>query len=135
MRNLEAIRRRASAATPGPWKTGNRFGNGVLGSSITVLSGDLPPLELDPYRNGRNDAAFIAHARQDIPALISAIDQHRDAVDKVRQLHTDSVAGYCPTCFRAADVSDSDDGLVPWPCPTLQALGFSDEPMIKKAGK
>lgn len=72
---LEAIRRRADAATPGPWKTGNRFGCGVLGSSVAVISGKLPPIELDPYRNGRNDAAFIAHARQDIPALLDEVDR------------------------------------------------------------
>jgi hypothetical protein len=28
--NLDAIRRRAAAATPGPWKTGDRFANGAL---------------------------------------------------------------------------------------------------------
>jgi hypothetical protein len=39
--NLEAIRRRAAAATPGPWKTGDRFGNGALGSAIAVISGNL----------------------------------------------------------------------------------------------
>jgi hypothetical protein len=52
------------------------------------------------------------------------LHQLRAAVEEIRALHTDSVAGYCPTCFRAADVSDTDDGLVAWPCPTLRALGF-----------
>lgn len=76
--NLDAIRRRVSAATPGAWKTGNRFGTGTLGSAVAVISGNLPPLELDPRRNGRNDAAFIAHARQDVPALLAEVDRRPD---------------------------------------------------------
>jgi hypothetical protein len=74
---LDAIRRRAAAATPGTWKIGSKFGCGVLGSSVVVLSGKLPSIDLDPYRNGRADAAFIAHARQDIPALLVEIDRLR----------------------------------------------------------
>ena len=71
--NLATIRRRAEAATPGPWKTGDQFKSGTLGSAVAVLSGHLPPVELDPHRNGRADAAFIAHARQDIPAMLAEI--------------------------------------------------------------
>jgi len=73
--NIAAIRRRLEAATPGTWKTGARFGNGSLGSSIVVISGSLPPLELDPHRNGRNDTAFIAHAHQDVRSLLDALDE------------------------------------------------------------
>lgn len=73
--NLAAIRRRLESATPGTWKTGDRFGTGVLGSSIAVISGNLPPIELDPRRNGRNDAAFIAHAHQDVAALLDALEE------------------------------------------------------------
>lgn len=46
----------------------------------------------------------------------------RIALDQIRELHTDSVAGFCPSCFRAADVSETDDGLVAYPCPTLVAI-------------
>ncbi|WP_052720215.1 hypothetical protein [Actinoplanes rectilineatus] len=73
--NIAAIRRRLEAATPGTWKTGDRFGSGSLGSSIAVISGSLPPLQLDEHRNGRNDAAFIAHAHQDVAALLTALDE------------------------------------------------------------
>jgi hypothetical protein len=78
---LNAIRKRAAKATPGTWKTGREFGSGSLGSHVAVLSGKLPPVELDPDRNGRNDAAFIAHARQDIPALLAEIDRLRNIED------------------------------------------------------
>lgn len=73
--NLDAIRRRLAAATPGTWKTGDRFGSGSLGSSTAVISGSLPPLHLDKHRNGRADAAFIAHAHQDVPALLEALGE------------------------------------------------------------
>lgn len=82
--NLDAIRRRAEAATPGTWKTGDRFGNRALGSSVAVISGSLPPIELDRRRNGRADAAFIAHARQDVPALLAEVDRLRRELDKTR---------------------------------------------------
>lgn len=82
--NLEAIRRRAAAATPGTWRIGSRFGSGVLGSSVAVISGKLPPIELDPRRNGRADAAFIAHARQDIPALLVEVDRLSGEVERLR---------------------------------------------------
>jgi hypothetical protein len=52
------------------------------------------------------------------------LHQLRAAVEEIRALHTESVIGFCPTCFRPDDVSDTDDGLVAWPCPTLRALGF-----------
>jgi hypothetical protein len=55
---------------------------------------------------------------------VELLRQMATAVEEIRALHTDSVAGFCPTCYRAADVDDTDDGLVAWPCPTLRALGF-----------
>lgn len=81
--NLDAIRRRVAAATPGTWKTGDQFANGALGPSVAVLAGNLPPVELDSRRNGRADAAFIAHARQDVPALLAEIDQLRALADQL----------------------------------------------------
>ncbi len=45
-------------------------------------------------------------------------------LDVIKALHTDSPAGFCPSCGRLGDVSDTDDGLVPFPCPTLRAMGI-----------
>ena len=42
--------------------------------------------------------------------------------ERVRELHTDSPAGVCPSCGRIGEQSDTDDGLVAWPCPTILAL-------------
>lgn len=55
---------------------------------------------------------------------VDLLRQMTTAVEEIRALHTDSVAGFCPTCYRLDDVSDTDDGLIAWPCPTLRALGF-----------
>ncbi len=79
--NITAIRRRLAATTPGVWKTGDRFGSGTLGSHAVVLSGNLPPLELQPDRNGRNDAAFIAHAHQDVAVLLAELETALAIID------------------------------------------------------
>jgi hypothetical protein len=52
----------------------------------------------------------------------------------VRRLHTDSVAGVCPSCGRISDVSDTDDGLVAWPCPTIVALDLTTARMADAGG-
>ena len=81
---LDAIEVRANAATPGPWEHGDdgpggtymgcgevwTTGESVMGGSIAAPSGDLYP------RGGyspRDDMAFIAAARSDVPALIAAL--------------------------------------------------------------
>lgn len=84
----EAIRRRAEAATPGPW---NCHDFGTPGqeepSSIVVHAGEFNWREL--YEDGESaiawmpgwdsdhaaDAEFIAHAREDVPALLALVDE------------------------------------------------------------
>ncbi len=50
------------------------------------------------------------------------VERLRSALDEIRGLHVDSPAGFCPSCGRLGDVSDTDDGLVNYPCPTIQAI-------------
>ncbi len=57
--DLEAIKRRCEAATPGPWTT--------LGAVVADGSSCLD----DRARN----AEFIAHAREDVPALLEAVER------------------------------------------------------------
>jgi hypothetical protein len=79
---LEAIRQRAENATPGPWEI--RWGEVVTkhpdhqnvsqwydGYSNAICS--LNDGEYIINSNKDNDAAFIAHARTDIPALLDHI--------------------------------------------------------------
>jgi hypothetical protein len=110
--DLEAIKTRALAATPGPWVvgrttepdwgplaesgTGKYFAEGewwpksrtVEGTHVAA-KGDAPRMVADMtsrgYPNSRfaADAQFIAAARTDVPALIAEVERLRSAADAV----------------------------------------------------
>ena len=61
-------------------------------------------------------------ATSDAVRAESEVQRLRDVLDTIHGLHTDSIAGVCPSCARLNDVSDTDDGLVDWPCPTILAI-------------
>lgn len=120
--DLEAISERADAAVRGPWHV-EYFGDSGYPQRI---ANDAAVLVADTHEGGgypARTAEFIAAARSDVPALIAEVERLRAQLDEVKALHTDSIIGPCPSCYRPADVSDTDDGLVWWPCPTLRALG------------
>ncbi|WP_340640634.1 hypothetical protein [Bacillus atrophaeus] len=73
---LEEIRQRADAATEGPWRIGKQSPNGL--NNIGTIGGLLTAQTTD-----EDDAKFIAHARQDIPWLISEIDRLNSGIDSV----------------------------------------------------
>ncbi|MBF8201655.1 hypothetical protein [Bacillus subtilis] len=73
---LEEIRQRADAATEGPWRTGKQSPNGL--NNIGTIGGLLTAQTTD-----EDDAKYIAHARQDIPWLISEIDRLNSGIDSV----------------------------------------------------
>ena len=83
--DLKAIRDRAYAATPGPWVwVQDSMMSGPLEAIITTDGGYYGP--------DRTDRAFIANARDDIPALLDLIEELEDKVselkDKVSELRT-----------------------------------------------
>ena len=89
MIDVEAIRARCEAATPGPWRIG--FENGSIDPDIIQTFGE--ELRIDA-----NDALFIVRARQDIPALLAdreellkeiraAKDAHRKTLEDVERLN------------------------------------------------
>ena len=75
MLDLDAIEARAEAATPGPWRqTASRRGyRDVLQTPDTyadrMIAKGCP----------NADAAFIAHARTDVPALVAELRAARSA--------------------------------------------------------
>lgn len=72
---LDAIKARANAATPGEWRS---HGRGVyFGDSGSLVDGEF---------SNSNDACFIASARRDVPALIAEIYRLRKAARIVRTL-------------------------------------------------
>ena len=67
MIDVKAIRARADKATPGPWAYYER-GCREFGYDLTLPSGIRGAYEQE------EDVAFIAHARDDVPALLDALD-------------------------------------------------------------
>ncbi|GLJ03540.1 hypothetical protein LNK20_11500 [Bacillus safensis] len=73
---LEEIRQRADAATEGPWEIGKQSPNGL--NNIGTIGGLLTA-----QTTNEDNAKYIAHARQDIPWLISEIDRLNSGIDSV----------------------------------------------------
>lgn len=63
--DLAAIRARADAATLGPWTNSG-------GEHYAVIDSDDRP-ELAHVGSSNADAEFVAHAREDVPALLDMI--------------------------------------------------------------
>lgn len=75
--DLDAITARANAATPGPWQITDRNGDHVRrklrGADDRMVLGMSALLWPDPA-----DEAFLTHAREDVPALVSAVTEARE---------------------------------------------------------
>lgn len=80
----EAMRRRAEAATPGPWSISQ------YPQSAFVHAGGGGTF--GPAR--KPDAEFIAHARTDVPALLDALGAAEAEVDRLRAVLASAVRGY-----------------------------------------
>jgi len=78
---IEEIRKRTEAATPGPWESSEFSGN-VLSANddeVFVAKGYSGDVYIDAYDE---DIDFIVNARQDIPALLDYIRYIVNEVDK-----------------------------------------------------
>lgn len=96
--DLEAIEKRARAATPGPWgdDDGHVFSEPMQAVTIewcaTPNHGSKRPPDASvadcsqQYKNFEADSEFIAHARQDIPALISRIRELEGEIARLKAL-------------------------------------------------
>lgn len=88
--DIDAIFARADAATPGPWSApiDERFGN-VEGIFSLADLGEYADHEIvctdsGVYPPKHADAAFIAHARTDIPLLVTALRSAHAEIDRLR---------------------------------------------------
>jgi len=96
---LKQIKERADAATPGPWKEGDYYeavysdDNRILADLCGSSECDyIPPrgryiddrnyeeAQFRGWDEQRNNAAFIAHARTDIPFLLDAIEAANERI-------------------------------------------------------
>ena len=126
---LARIRKRADAATPGPWGADGHVIDAQTGPGNCPGCSGIPSPAHEPaclYSEiagaGEQDAEFIAAARTDVPALL-------DALEKVLELHQpvtdgmgfteDGYGGISPAC---SSCGTSDEYAVPYPCPTVTAI-------------
>jgi hypothetical protein len=82
MNDLDEIERACKEATPGPWRNGqagdeNVFVAGPSGRWVAEVEGDMPGHCLP-------DAAFIANARQWVPALVTEVRRLRALTETLR---------------------------------------------------
>ncbi len=70
---LDEIERRSNRATPGPWKSYVERRDHISGSDFIMTTAE------DIYLTGATveDQDFIAHARQDVPLLLSEVRRLR----------------------------------------------------------
>ena len=91
---LEEIRKRCEAATPGPWTSSRKDIDSYTSNPdepeygtqhvvYVYLQDDEPRFPLFG-NNARNNAEFIAHARQDIPALLDALNEAEGRITGAR---------------------------------------------------
>lgn len=83
---LDAIRKRAKRATPGPWRVVEK-GNTVKSVAVTTFAVAWNPQEMIcPNMSPKTgNADFIANARTDIPALLAYIAElEQESADKER---------------------------------------------------
>ena len=126
MSELDAIKARAEAATEGPWTwsgseapvlggyagTSYRYSEEVIEAEHHGECGcrSLCQLELTV---GKADGEFIAHARQDIPALLAALES-------VLELHQRNRYDECIECLSTDEYGEATN--VDYPCPTVTAI-------------
>ena len=117
--DLAAIRERANNATKGPWEH-IRDSNYQLADCPptyeSLVTSDDGMVAILDWGNGAtsSDAEFIAHARENVPALLDLVDTLTKRLAAIRELHilyTDiRELQWCYHCE------------TPWPCPTRRAL-------------
>ena len=123
MNRLNEIEARANAATEGPWEwEGEAKGEWEIGANSLVPSRrpDDPVLYGYGYDasgievKNPADAEFIAHAREDVPALVAALRAVLELHVKARPItvayDTQERRGYCYVCAEN------------WPCRTVTAI-------------
>jgi len=105
--DLDAIEARAQAASPGPWGYGTGY-SADGGQQLTakadkadflalslnddeaplwvIDNGDVIPAATGDGPRAKANAAFIANARTDVPALLALVREQQDQLDRVLEL-------------------------------------------------
>jgi hypothetical protein len=130
--NLDEIEARAAAATPGPWTTdGWEIYQGTGAGIPDLMKWVGETCRADDYDGSRNDAAFIAHARTDVPAMTAEIRRLRAQVAAVTAVHEKGEHNGLAICLHCASQMFPPPETGIWsesayPCATLRALGITE---------
>ena len=125
--DLDPIRARLAAATPGPWER------------MPAEVSDTRPADCYDVWGGddwlcasvhHTNADLIAHAPADLAALVAEVERLRETVQRVREMHQprpyadDDLRAVAPSLpeFVCDHCRGKSDSAVPYPCPTLRAL-------------
>ncbi|MFE9448332.1 hypothetical protein [Streptomyces sp. NPDC006739] len=93
--DLDQIEARAAAATPGPWTTdGWEIYQGDGNSAPDLMAWVGETCRADDYDGSRNDAAFIAHAREDVAAMAAEIRRLRAELDSLQAHFDQAIKGF-----------------------------------------
>lgn len=127
---LRAIRERCDAATPGPWEFAawNTLPNGYLYGPAPIHAHEPIPPGLykctPPVSLRGEDALFVAHARQDVPALLAEVERLKHAVAQERE-----------ACAKLAEaVAESSQRLAAWGTPIEGADALEIAAAIRARG-
>lgn len=83
--DFDVIEERAAAATPGPWEAiFNRHGDPLVVQEGQGLFGAIAEPCTGPDDYGRANTHFIAHAREDVPALVEEVRELQKQIAAMR---------------------------------------------------
>jgi len=89
---IAEIRARVEAATPGPWEVDDKYSDQFVVCELDEYVAVSASTDADIGLDGRADAEFIAHARQDIPDLLDERDMLIQRLATVENLAADILA-------------------------------------------
>ena len=131
MNEIQEIEARLEAATQGPWDVETIPETGESRVIVRSNTGD-PMLDVSvaPHGVRAEDAEFIAHAPEDIRALIDEVTDLRMKleaaqfqIEEVKALHFPAdLKLYAATIKECATCEGQK-----WPCPTMRALGVTEQ--------
>jgi hypothetical protein len=83
---LEAIRKRAEAATAGPWDVDVpiEYCDKCGGHAFEIVESNVFFSPIVAETSSEKDAEFIANARQDVPALLAEIERLTQSLEVAR---------------------------------------------------
>jgi hypothetical protein len=81
--DLEAIKARLAAATPGPWIYDEWYGTedggwAAIGPHHEAGEGECDEPDGEPHERAKRDGALIAHAPTDLAALVAEVERLRE---------------------------------------------------------